>query len=130
MGFHINAGNRAESLQEGHLVDASTLAKEAGFRIPLALTAEAWRECVQWPKDAPGQDETGRLWDVLWMASRAAIAAKKSDDPVTEFQVYRVKTGEQQATLVDLVLAIGPGDEAEPVCTVYTRAEVEAMNDY
>ena len=130
MGFNINAGTRAEALQEGGLVDASTLAKDAGFRIPLALTGEAWRECVQWPQDQPGQDETGRLWDVIWMASRAAVAAKHSDDPVTEFQVYRVKVGEEQASLVDLVLLIGPGDEAEPVCTVYTAAEVQAMAQY
>ncbi len=130
MGFKINAGTRAEALAEGGLVDASTLAKEAGFRIPLALTAEAWRDCVAWPADVPGQDETGRLWDVVFMASRAAVANKGSDDPVAEYQIYRVKTGEQAPTLVDLVLLIGPGDDMEPVCTIYTRAEVEAQHAF
>ena len=48
------------------------MAREAGFRSPVALTVGAWQVCVAW-SDADNeaqtyQDEAGRLWDVLTMA--------------------------------------------------------------
>ena len=56
---------RAQAIADGVLVDASELAKEAGFRFPVAVTAGVWAECVAVPDGVAGQDETGRLWDVL-----------------------------------------------------------------
>ena len=75
---------RADALSEGVLVDASEMAAEAGFRVPLALTEAVWNDCVAWPENAPGrwgQSEAGRLWDVCWMAACAARRALRSGNP-------------------------------------------------
>ncbi|GAA3048480.1 DUF6573 family protein [Streptomyces glomeratus] len=73
----IHAYARAQALADGVLVAAPTeLAREAGFRVPVALTAAAWAHCVLWGDEdsrrQTPQDETGRLWDILTM-TRSAI---------------------------------------------------------
>ena len=52
----------AQAIADGVLIDATELAKEAGFRIPVAVTAGVWAECVAVPAGVADQDETGRLW--------------------------------------------------------------------
>jgi len=118
----IHSYTRAEAIENGVLVDVSETAREAGFRVPVALTRTAWGDCVSWGTDADlgicHQDETGRLWDVLWMAWLAAKANKDADR--ASFTVNRVprdsRTG--QPTQVTLLLDIGPGDAGEPVITI------------
>ncbi|MGW9402311.1 DUF6573 family protein, partial [Streptomyces sp. NPDC055642] len=74
-GPPIHTYTRAQALADGVLVDAGPLAQEAGFRWPVALTQAAHAEAVAWnPEHEAGQDETGRLWDVLWLATIAARA--------------------------------------------------------
>ena len=63
----IHAYTRADALRDGALIDVSAVAKEAGFKGPVALTAAAWARCVADPPDVLCQDEAGRLWDVLTM---------------------------------------------------------------
>jgi hypothetical protein len=118
----IHHYTRAQALEDGVLVDVSGTAKEAGFRVPVALTQTAWADCVHWIEEDSArivhQDESGRLWDVLWMARLAAGAARGGDR--TSFKLLRVarngKTG--QPMPVTLLLDIGPGDEGEPVITI------------
>ena len=38
--------SRAEAIADGILIDASELAREAGFKYPVALTTAAWQEAV------------------------------------------------------------------------------------
>ncbi|MGW4275758.1 DUF6573 family protein [Streptomyces seoulensis] len=72
----IHAYTRARALADGVLVAADAeLAREAGFRVPVALTSAVWEGCVAWnegdsERQTP-QDERGRLWDVLTMARHA-----------------------------------------------------------
>ena len=73
-GEVISTYSRAQALDDGVLVDAGAMAKEAGFRWTVAITAAAWTDCVAWT-DADSerqvrQDESGRLWDVLFMAQQ------------------------------------------------------------
>lgn len=56
---------RAQALADGVLVDVTVAAKEAGFVIPVAVTATVWAAYVRVPDGVVGQDEGGRLWDVL-----------------------------------------------------------------
>jgi hypothetical protein len=42
----IHQYSRADALADGVLIDATELAREAGFRYPVALTSAAWHECV------------------------------------------------------------------------------------
>lgn len=119
----ISAYTRAQALADGVLIDASTLAREAGFRVPVALTAAVWADCVAWDaasEPAP-QDETGRLWDVLVMAAHAARFNR--DDARAPFQLMRIPSRGTRAGLVDLVAHIGPGDDGEPVITIMQPME-------
>jgi hypothetical protein len=118
----IHRYTRAQALDDGVLVDVSETAKEAGFRVPVAITQTAWADCVHWTEDDSArvvhQDESGRLWDVLWMAGLAAGAARGGDR--TSFNLLRVpRDGKtHQPKPVTLLLDIGPGDEGEPVITI------------
>lgn len=119
---------RAQALADGVLADASALAREAGFKIPVALTAAAWADCVAWSaadteRTGVPQDETGRLWDVLWMASCAARRHRDANADRVPFEVLRVPRGRRRATRCALVLHIGPGDGGEPVLTIMLPGE-------
>ena len=65
------------------------------------------------------QDESGRLWDVLYMASCVIRSSKDSGDRLL-FQLYRVPRDGQstEAVLTTLKLIVGPGDAGEPVITI------------
>lgn len=70
--------SRVQAIADGVLVDVSDMARDAGFRYPVALTAAAWADCVAWPERlrGAGQSESGRLWDVLWMTKVAIKGAE------------------------------------------------------
>ena len=70
-----------------------------------------------------GQDETGRLWDVLWMARIAAIRSRgRHSEPSdrTPFSVYRVPNvpDAMEPNELELVAHIGGGDNGEAVVTI------------
>ena len=126
----IFAYTRAQAIADGVLIDVSEAASEAGFRFPVALTAQVWADCVAWePEDSDRQihqDLSGRLWDVLWMASfaiRACAGASQSNRlPFRLFVVPRDGKS-QQAREVELHVHIGPGDQGEPVLTIMLPLE-------
>ena len=58
----IFAYTRAQAIEDGILVDVSETAREAGFRIPVAVTRTVWDRIVALPEGYLGfQDERGRL---------------------------------------------------------------------
>ena len=59
-----------------------------------------------------GQSEAGRLWDVLWMATRNA----SQGGPEIRYKII-VRTG-GKSKYVELKAICGPGDTAEPVVTI------------
>ncbi len=73
----ISTYSRAEALADGVLVDVSEMAREAGFRFPVAITAGVHALLSNIPEKS-GEDYDGRLWDVLWMASLAAKRGRRS----------------------------------------------------
>jgi hypothetical protein len=87
------------------------------------MTTTAWADCVEWSEDDSEQqvpqDQSGRLWDLLFMASHAIRTRKESGDRLL-FQLYRVPRDGQstRAVLVTLKLIVGPGDSGEPVITI------------
>ena len=108
-------------------------AREAGFRVPVAMTAAAWDKAVAW-SDADSarqtqQDEAGRTWDVVWMAymaaRRASGSGSGSGSDRVPFQLYAVPRGGtvQRPRLMTLHMHIGPGDEGEAVITIMTPDE-------
>lgn len=119
----VSTYTRAQALEDGNLVDAGAMAGEAGFRWPVALTAAAWADCVAWSgndsRRQTAQDESGRLWDVLFMAAYAIRIAAGSGDRLL-FPLYRVpRDGHStKAREVTLKLMVGPGDAGEQVVTI------------
>lgn len=119
-GEPIDVYSRADALADGNLRDAGELATEAGFKAPVHLTLDAWTDTVAWDHDDTSQDETGRLWDVLWMgcnAIRRAIRNGATSGPV-EFALYRVTAPGREPSRTSLVITYGPGDDAAPVFTI------------
>ncbi len=114
---------RAQAIADGILMDVSTTATEAGFRWPVAMTHAAWLGCVEWTTADNAQqgyqDESGRLWDVSFMAAHAARTASQQFDQL-HFSLYRVPRDGQsrQACLTKLKLMLSAGDEGEPVMTL------------
>lgn len=117
----IHVYTRAQAIADGVLMDVSALAREAGFKVPVAMTAAAWADCVAWPPEAGGQDETGRLWDVLYLAGWQARGHPTHN--LVGFGVLRVRPPEIQPSYAALQLHIGPGDQGEPVATIMLVGE-------
>lgn len=113
----IYSYTRKQAIHDGVLIDITTMAAEAGFKVPVAITAALYSEYIR--ADVSGQDTNGRLWDVLFMLS---IAARKSDKSETFFDVI-FQISENKKETVRLKAVIGPGDEAEPVLTIMLENE-------
>jgi hypothetical protein len=113
----IHAYSRANALADGMLIDVSERAKEMGIKPPTALTRAVWDSYVALTPAAKqaGNDEQGRLWDVLWMFRCAAVLEPDTDR--LQFQLH-VVTDSISPTLVTLKAILGPGDHGEPVLTI------------
>jgi len=127
-GEVISTYTRAQAIEDGVLVDAGSTAQEVGFSIPVALTSAVWADCVAWTDDDSQkmlfQDQSGRLYDVLFMASFAIRMRADSGDRML-YELYRVPRDgySTEAKPVTLKLIIGPGDHGEPVMTIMLRNE-------
>lgn len=135
---------RTQLIAAGHFIAVpAELSREAGLRFPVALTWAAWEDCVRWDEaDGALQDETGRLWDVLWM-TRWAIRQAEPEAHAAVVRLHRVPRGhdvseydaddvfddeeeiDDPALTAYLFAQIGPGDEGEPVLTICMPEEVE-----
>jgi hypothetical protein len=126
-GEVVSTYSRAQALEDGVLVDAGAMSKDAGLKWPVAITAAAWSDCVAW-SDADSarqvhQDQSGRLWDVLFMAQHA-IRVNRSGGDRLNYQLSRVpRDGRStEASVTKLKLIVGPGDHGEPVITILSSA--------
>ena len=112
---------RADALADGTLIDVTPTAKQAGFRYPVALTQAAWGRCVEIPTGVTGQDQAGRLWDVLTMMGHASRSAGKGRREV-RFQVF-VLNDNRSPKPVQLKSVCGPSDDLSPCVTVMLPEE-------
>lgn len=119
-GEMIDSYSRAQAIADGVLVDVTEAAKEAGFRLPVAITGGVWTRCVAWRNADANQDEHGRLWDVLWLAHLASRRAKECS--VVDYPLC-VEQASGQVEYLTLRLVIGPGDDGEPVMTILFPGE-------
>ena len=119
----IFAYTRAQAIKDGILVDVSETAREAGFKIPVAVTRTVWDRIIALPEGYLGfQDERGRLWDVLWMARHYALRASDSDRVRMCVLVRDIRKDLRDSNRSPCkhfpIVAIGAGDEGEPVVTI------------
>lgn len=113
----ISTYSRAQAIKDGVLVDVTETAKEAGIKFPVAMTAEVFSETVRWSQNSGMQDESGRLWDVVWMLRNAI---RNAQGGYLKFVVYVVpnKPRCRKPQVVQLKAICGPGDNLEPVITI------------
>ena len=119
----VSVYTRAEAIEDGILVDVSDTAREAGFKIPVAVTRTVWDRLVALPEGYRGfQDEAGRLRDVLWMARFHAPRASDSDRVRMCVLVRDIRKDLRDSHRPPRrhypIVAIGGGDRGEPVITV------------
>ena len=108
---------RQEALSDGVLVDLSDLAREAGFRWPLAATSRLYHEYLV-PMITlvyEGQSTIGRVWDLLNVLKYDTNQAKPNSS--IRFTVLFVMSPGTRPVPIDIVATVGPGDSGEPVIT-------------
>jgi len=114
----ISSYTRAQALEDGVLVDVSEIAKQAGIKFPVALTSTVWGQYVEVPEGVSCQDETGRLWDILWMF-RCTAARFTGDTLLFKLNVRNHNRERLDSRdLVTLKAVCGPGATPEPVITI------------
>ena len=119
----LSVYTRAQAIDDGILVDVSDTAREAGFKIPVALTHAVWDRLVALPEGYRGfQDERGRLWDVLWMARHYALRASDSDRVRMCVLVRDVRKDLRDSNRAPRkhfpIVAIGADDDGGPAITI------------
>ena len=119
----LSVYTRARAIEDGILVDVSDTAREAGFSIPVAVTRTVWNRLIALPDGYLGfQDESGRLWDVLWMARHHALRASGSDRVKMCVLVRDIRKDLRDSNRPPRrhfpIVTIGAGDEGEPVVTI------------
>ena len=117
-GEVIYSYTRAQAIADGVQVDVSKVAAEAGIKFPVFLTRAVYEAYVTPPDGITGQDEAGRLWDVVWMTRFAILRARPGVDrlPVAMY----VKNDERGARLVKMIAMCGAldTDDPQPAITV------------
>ena len=117
-GHVVYAYTRAQAVADGVQVEVTKTAQEAGIRFPVFLTRAVFDTYVAVPPNVTGQDEAGRLWDVIWM-TRFAILRSKPDTDRLPVALY-VRNDNRAAKLIKLIATCGPldMDDPQPAITV------------
>ena len=117
-GEVIFAYTRKQALADGVQVDVTTTAKEAGIKFPMFLTRAVFDAYVAVPPGVTGQDEAGRLWDVVWMTRFGILRARPGVERIP-VALY-VRNDDRAAKLVKIIAQCGPldMDDAQPAITV------------
>ena len=114
----IYSYTRAQAVADGVQVEVSKTAREAGIKFPVFLTRTVFDAYVEVPPDVTGQDEAGRLWDIVWMLRFAILRSRPGADrlPVALY----VRNDNRRATLIKLVATCGALDidDPQPAITV------------
>ena len=112
IGPVIYCYTRKQAVADGFQVEVSATAREAGITFPVFITRSVFEQFVAVPPDVTGQDEAGRLWDVLWMLRFAIRKARPGADRLP-FALY-VRNDNHRPRLVKLVATCGPLDLDDP----------------
>ena len=120
---------RAQAIEDGVLVDLTEWARETGFKIPVACTAQVWNRFLTPPSGTRelGQSERGRAHDALWMlfvainrqstSRRAESNGEAGAIDQIRYEVIFSQAPDKHET-VALKAICGPGDRGEPVLTI------------
>jgi hypothetical protein len=109
---------RAQAVADGVQVEVTKTAQEAGIKFPMFLTRAVFDAYVAVPEGVTGQDEAGRLWDVVWMTRFGILRARPGVGRIP-VALY-VRNDNRAAKLVKLIATCGPLDidDPQPAITV------------
>ena len=109
---------RSQAVADGVQVEVTKTAAEAGIKFPVFLTRGVFDSFVVVPPGVSGQDEAGRLWDIVWMLRFAILRARPGVQRIP-VALY-VRNDNRRATLIKLVATCGPLDidDPQPAITV------------
>lgn len=118
-GPTIYTYTRKQALADGFQIDVSQMATEAGFKFPVFLRDTVFAECVRVPQGITGQDEDGRLWDILTMLHHAIRNNPSGADRIP-FSLYVLNSETGALSLVNLHAACGAMDidDSRPAITI------------
>ena len=108
----IYSYTRAQAVADGVQVEVTKTAQEAGIKFPMFLTRAVFEAYVAVPPDVTGQDEAGRLWDVVWMTRFGIIRARPGCDRIPV--AFYVRNDNRAARLVKLIATCGALDIDDP----------------
>lgn len=111
-GEIVYAYTRSQAVADGVQVDVTKTAQEAGIKFPVFLTRTVFDAYVAVPPNVTGQDEAGRLWDIVWMTRFAILRSRANTDRVP-VALY-VRNDNHAAKLVKLIAQCGPLDINDP----------------
>ena len=117
-GEVIYSYTRAQAVADGVQVEVSKVAVEAGIKFPVFITRTVFDSFVAVPDGVSGQDEAGRLWDIVWML-RFAIMRSRNGCQRLPVALY-VRNDNRRATLIKLIATCGALDidDSQPAITV------------
>jgi hypothetical protein len=109
---------RSQAIADGLQVEVSKVAREAGITYPVFLTRAVYDNYVTVPAGITGQDEAGRLWDVVWMNRFAIIRLRAGRNGSAESRrlpvALYVRNDNRRARLIKLIATCGPLDIDDP----------------
>jgi len=125
----IHSYTRAQAIDDGVLVEIpESASRAAGFRVPMTMTASAWGVTVGF-----GTDLAELLLKATAVLAAAMLEYRQSEhrarmglgEPVGDRLAfaYDAEREDGGVDVVQLLLVIGPGDNAEPVGTVMLPSE-------
>jgi hypothetical protein len=115
-GEVIHTYTRKQAVADGFQVEVTETAREAGITFPVFLTRTVFDAYVTVPPNVTGQDEAGRLWDVVWML-RFAIRKAQPGQARMPFALY-VRNDNRRARLVKLIATCGALDIDDPQAAI------------
>ena len=120
----IYSYTRKQAVADGFQVEASATAREAGITFPVFLTRSVFEQFVAVPPGVTGQDEAGRLWDIVWML-RFAIRRTRPATARIPVALYVRNSDTMRPRLVKLVATCGPldMDDPQPAITIMLPGE-------
>jgi hypothetical protein len=110
---------RSQAIADGFQIEVSKVAREAGITYPVFLTRAVYDNYVTVPAGITGQDEAGRLWDIVWMTRFAIIRSRATESRRLPVALY-VRNDNRRASLIKLIATCGPLDidDPQPAITV------------
>jgi hypothetical protein len=115
-GAPIYTYSRKQAVADGFQVEVSSVAREAGITFAVFLTRTVWDLHVKVPDGVQAQDETGRLWDIVWMLRYGIMKSQPGAQQIL-FRLH-VRNTNRGPKLIELKAKVGPVDIDNPSAAI------------